>query len=292
MFIALAVFLAASSVACGEPAPESTRQSRSDTVDTAAEPIAPARYLTNFMFAGADRTAFFGKFDQTTNQRALLRTYDAWWAGSDGWTELLRLRDTLPVPRAAWRVLPATAMQVQVGDAREVVALTFPAPSGRVELRANADASVWTGPTGQRESIGFATLVAGGEAASGILFFRRAARALQFPGDPGEGRGFVMADSAGNGLLIETDRSDEPAVARTWFDGAVASWDSVTFVADSVSADETARSWRFEIPGAALSGTIRAIPEAGVPAFRIEGDLLADGELLRFTGLAAPLPLP
>jgi len=287
--IPLLVFLAA----CGESAPESRLESQSDSLETAAEPIAPARYLTHFMFAGVNRTAFFGVFDQTTDERSLRRTYHAWWAGPEGWTELIGIRDTLPVPRAAWRVLPAAAMELQVSDAREIVGLTFSTPGGRVVLRSSAESSVWTGPTGQRESMGFAALEIDGQSANGVLFFRRAARALQFPGDPGSDRGFVMADSAGNGLLIEADGDDGPVVARTWIDGAVASWDSVTFVADSTSVDEAVRRWSFEIPAAALSGTIRVIADApNSPAFRVECDLLADGDLIRFTGFSALLPLP
>lgn len=281
--------------ACVESEPESASEPPSDSLDASAHLIAPTRYVTHFVFAGVEGSVFFGSFAQETSERALLRTYDAWWAGPDGWTALVQVRDTLPVPRAAWRVLPAANMGVQVGETREVVGLTFSTPEGRVALRAGEEASVWTGPTGQRESMGLASLEVDGHAASGILWFRRAARALQFPGDPRNSHAFVLADSAGNGLLIEMHGDDGTAIARTWLHGAVAAWDDVMFVPDSTSADDVARRWRFEIPAAALSGTIRAIedtPSGSAPAFRIECNLEADGSLFRFAGLSAPLPLP
>lgn len=247
------------------------------------------------MFAGVDGSALFASFDQTTDQGSLAREYDAWWSGPEGWTELVRLRDTLPVPRAAWRILPAPNMTVQVGDAREVVGLVFSAPQRGVSLHTTGEVAVWTGPTGQRESVGPAGLEVDGEATGGILFFRRAARALQFPGSPGSSRGFLLADSVGNALLIETDESDGTTVARTWLHGSVEQWSVVSLEADSTASGAPDRRWRFEIPEAALSGTIRAIasPASGpVPAFRVECELVADGDLFRFAGLSVPLPLP
>lgn len=283
------------SAACADAPPESTIDPVPNSLGEPDSEVAPARYLSHYLFAGVDGSGLFASFEQTTDEGSLARVYDAWWSGPEGWTELVSLRDTLPVPRAAWRVLPAAGMDVRVGDAREVVGFGFPAPDGGIELHAADEAAVWTGPTGQRESVSPASLDAGGESVGGILFFRRAARALQFAGNPGSSRGFLLADSAGNALLIETDEEDGTAVARTWLHGSVEQWSVVTLEADSTAAGAPPRRWRFEIPEAALSGTIRAIASPAsnpVPAFRVECDLVADGDLFRFAGLSAPLPLP
>lgn len=283
-------------VACGDAAPRRGAPSPVDSLGAGAAAIAPARYLTHLMFAGADGTAFFASFDQETDPERLVRDYAAWWAGPGGWRALARVRDTLPLPRAAWRILPAAGLTVTVGDSREVQGLAFGRGEERVSLYAGEDVSTWTGPTGQRESLGVAALSAGGRSVGGLLFFRRAARATRFPAEAGESRTFVLADSAGNGLLLEvTDGPAQPVVARTWLHGGTALWDDVAFEVDAAEEASPARRWTFRIPAAGLDGVIRAVssPTDGpVPAFRIECDLVASGETYRFTGATAPLPLP
>jgi hypothetical protein len=280
---------------CIEAPPESPVEAPADSLSGSLSDVAPARYLTHFVFAGVDGSAFFASFDQETDERSLTRAYDAWRADAEGWTSLVTIRDTLPTPRAAWRILPGAGFDVRVGDAREVMSLGFAAPDGRVELRPGDEVALWTGPTGQRESVGLAGLDVDGHAVGGLLFFRRAARALQFPaGAPGS-RGFLLADSVGNGLLFEVEDGSGATVAHTWLHGSIDAWDDVVFTADSIAAGAPVRRWRFEIPGAELSGTIRAIASPAdrpVPAFRIECDLIADGDLFRFTGLSARLELP
>lgn len=280
--------------ACSDPVPESSLASRSDSIGESEAEVARARYLTHFAFAGVDGRAFFGSFGQQTEAGALVRVYDAWLGRPAGWSSLVRVRDTIPVPRAAWRILPAGGMGVRVGDSREVVGLSFATAGGRVALHAGDEVEVWTGPTGQRESVGVAGLEVAGDAVAGILFFRRAARALQFPGDTTRTLGFVLADPDGNGLLIEAG-DDGTAVARTYLHGNVDAWDDIVFRPDSTVTGAAVRRWSFEIPMAQLTGAIRTIasPATGaVPALRVECDLFADGEVFRFAGLSVWLPLP
>jgi hypothetical protein len=107
-------------------------------------------------------------------------------------------------------------------------------------------------------------------------------------------QGFVLADADGNGLLIET-AGDGSAVARTYLHGSVDAWDDIVFSPDSTVTGAAVRRWSFEIPTAELTGTIRAIASPAteaVPALRVECDLMADGEVFRFAGLTAWLPLP
>lgn len=258
--------------------------------------VAPARYLTHLLFAGGDGTVLFASFAQETEPELLLRDYAAWWSDADGWRPLTRVRDTLPLPRAAWRILPAGDMTVRVGDSREVQGLGFRTGETRLALLAGEEVSTWTGPTGQRESLGIAGLTMGERSVGGLLFFRRAARATRFPAESGTSRTFILADSAANGLLIEVGEGPEqPVVARTWLHGATTVWDDVTFEPDGGAEDTPPRRWTFSIPAAGLDGVIRTVssPADGrVPAFRIECDLVADGETFRFAGLAATLPLP
>ncbi len=267
-----------------------------DSASGATTAIAPARYLTDLVFAGGDGSVLFASFDQETDPERLVRDYSSWWGDSGGWRVLSRMRDTLPLPRAAWRILPAPGMTVRVGDSREVEGLGFSTPEGRLSLVAGDEVSAWTGPTGQRESLGVAALAIGERTAGGLLFFRRAARATRFPAETGESRTFVLADSAGNGLLIEAgDGPEQPVIARTWLHGGVAVWDAVTFEAEAAAEGTPARRWTFDIPAASLSGVIRAVSsptEGPVPAFRIECDLVADGLTYRFVGATAPLALP
>ncbi|MDX1394467.1 MAG: hypothetical protein R3195_08750 [Gemmatimonadota bacterium] len=282
-------------LACVEAPPEASLRTSPDSLDAEQADVAPARYLTHFLFAGLDGSAFYGTFAQQTSAQSLVREYDAWRADDSGWRELASIRDSLPTPRAAWRILPGPGLDVRVGGVREVVGLGFEGPDGPVELSAGEEVAVWTGPTGQRESVGLAALEAGGTPVGGLLFFRRSARALQFPAAATGSRGYLLADSLGNGLLFEVEEDTGAAVARAWLHGSVDAWDDIVFVADSTVSGAVAPRWRFEIPLAALSGTIRAIASPAarpVPAFRIECDLVADGDTFRFTGVAARLELP
>ena len=281
---------------CRDAAPRRGAPAAVDSTDASMAVIAPARYLTHLVFAGGDGTVLFASFGQETDSERLMRDYAAWWGDAAGWHPLSRVRDTLPLPRAAWRILPTPEMTVRVGDSREVHGLGFRAGGSRFTLIAGHEVSAWTGPTGQRESLGVAGLTIGERSVGGVLFFRRAARATRFPVESGASRTYVLADSAGNGLLIEVGEGPEqPVVARTWLHGATAVWDGVTFEADDGEGAMPARRWTFQIAAAGLNGVIRAVSsptEGPVPAFRIACDLVADGETFRFAGAAAPLPLP
>ena len=268
----------------------------------------PARYLTHLVFVGVRGSFFHGSFDQAVATDRLTRRYDAWSRTGETWRQLLRVRDTLPTPRAGWRILPTERMAVRVGDAGQVVELAFREgggagdgtdEGGAADLVAGEELSVWTGPTGQRESLGSGALELGGDPEPGLLFFRRAVRARGLLGDGGEARTFLLVDSIGNGLLLQLGEPPEPASARTWLHGNLASWAEVLFeaVPDTAPGD-----WRFEISGTELSGVIRRSPsdsaatggpEPGAhPALVVECILTAGEERFRFAGIATTLSLP
>ncbi len=291
------VLALATLAACSEVSPELDRAaSDGDAADPSSLRV-DARYLTHLAFAGSDGRLFYGSFDQTAELGQLTRSYGAWRGDEESWRALLDTQDTLPVPRAGWRLLPDRDMQVRVGDAGQIVSLAFQVEDAaevrsEVRLRVGEEISTWTGPTGQRESLGMAVFDADGASSLGVLFFRRAARALGIPGTVDPSRTFVLADSLGNAMVIHAGSDQAPSVAHAWLHGVASSWDGLIFErADSVG---TSARWRFEIPGTDLRGNIRARPAQipGAPTVAIDCVLFAGDERFRFSGLSAELPSP
>ena len=280
---------------CRDMAPDADRGAAdAESADPSALRV-DARYLTHLAFAGSDGRLFYGSFDQTAERGRLERAYGVWWAGADGWQSLVETRDTIPVARAGWRLLPARPMTVRIGDAGQIVSVAFSPDDeseSAVRLQVGEEVSAWTGPTGQRESLGIAVIHAEGRASLGVLFFRRAARALGIPPSAPPSRSFVLADSIGNGLLIHEGGATGPSVVHAWLHGALSSWtDLVLEPADSVG--RSAR-WSFEIPGTELRGNLRTrpLPADGSPVVAVECILYAGSEQFRFTGLTTELPSP
>ena len=282
--------------ACAAPSPDGAAERGDETGGAPTSAAVEARYLTHMLFVAADGRAFFGSFDQTASGERLARDYEVRMTEGGSWRGLARARDTLPVASAEWRLLPVPRMSVRVGDAGQVVSLHFPAADDEdgedVRLVAGEQFSVWTGPTGQRESLGLALLDTGSASLPGMLFFRRAARALGIPPSAAEAETLLFADSLGNGFILHAGDLRQPAVAHTWLHGIEAAWGEVTLT-PAVPGSMAAR--RFEIDGTDLWGTFR--PLAGeVPgtgdAVRLEAVLHIGGEPFPFTGLSATLPSP
>ncbi len=286
--------------ACTGPPADGTAEARREIVGEPLTPAVDARYLTHLLFAADDGTAFIGAFDQTAEGEDLRLDYDVRLADGDAWRPLVRTQDTVSVARAAWRLLPTPAMAVRVGDAGQVVSLRFSDPGGdgadSVRLVAGEEVSVWTGPTGQRESLGIAALQTSDRVVPGILFFRRAARALGIPVATTDARTFVFADSLGNGLIVHAGTVGQPAVAHTWLHGVEAAWGDVTLEpTDPGRADGSAAGWRFEISGTTVRGSFRplATEEAGDGTLiRMEAIVYVGTEALDFNGFVATLPSP
>lgn len=286
--------------ACAAPPPDGTTEARGETAGELLTPAVDARYLTHLLFAADDGTAFIGSFDQTAEGEDLLLDYDVRLADGDAWRPLVLARDTVPVARAAWRLLPTRAMAVRVGDAGQIVSLLFGEPEGEgtdsVRLVAGEEVSVWTGPTGQRESLGIAALEMSDRAVPGILFFRRAARALSIPVASTEAQTFVFADSLGNGLVVHAGTIGQPAVAHTWLHGVEAAWGDVTLESpDSGRTGGSASAWLFEISGTTVRATFRPLPgedPGGGTLVRMEAIVYVGTEVLDFKGFAATLPSP
>ena len=287
---------------CSDPKPQSDLYDSGDEMDDAAAIPADARYITHLLFAGPDGRSFFGVFDQSSQENQLTRQYHVWWSDGSAWQPLVNERDTLPIPRASWRILPTMDMNVRVGDMGQMVSLIFTPRDGMpVRLDAREAVSVWTGPTGQRESLGLGVLQLEDDARPGLLFFRRAARALSIPPTAGTSRTFVLADSLGNGLLFHTGDEQQPTVAHTWLHGTEAAWSDV--ILETLDPTEGAEEWSFSISGTDLRGNIRT--RAGIindnvssdtplrlPPVDIEGVLFLGDEQFQFLGLSTRLTLP
>lgn len=318
------------SVGCGErfEVPEDEAAGSGDTGPAGA--ATPARYISTFAFAGtgASPVQLYVRFGNRTGTESLARDYTAWLAREGTWMNLLSVRDTLPVPRADWRILPAPGLRVLAGDGTDVLGLTFTPRTdegeedGMPEVRL-APAGVvaeWTGLTGQRELLGVGGVDVGGEIQPGLFFFRRAARPATAPAARRADRIFLLADSLGNGLLIEGNvaHPDAPAAvpeitftAWTWLQGVENTWSDVTLEPLTDPADQTgeadaagpAVAWTFGIPAAAVTGDLRVVPEATDrvsrdPLFPLERFFLVTAELsvdemtffFRGLGLESPLP--
>ncbi|WP_420447064.1 hypothetical protein [Candidatus Palauibacter sp.] len=299
--------LAALSACAGAP-PGETSETGGEIGGEALAVAVDARYLTHLLFAADDGTAFVASFDQTAEGEDLRLDYDVRLAEGDSWRPLMRAQDTLSVARAAWRLLPARGMAVRVGDAGQVVSLLFSEPADRdpagenpaggaadtVRLVAGEEVSVWTGPTGQRESLGIAALQTGDRVVPGILFFRRAARALNIPVAVTDGQTFVFADSLGNGLVVHAGAIGQPAVSHTWLHGVEEAWGDVTLEPPDPGGT-FGPAWRFEIPGTTVRGSFRPLmsedPADGT-LIRMEATLYVGVEELHFNGFSATLPSP
>ncbi len=292
-FIVLAAVSAAIS-GCGEPAPLPDADQPPELAGDRPASAAPARYVTTLAFAGGRGPALVATFTHETSETTLLRSYDAWLATGAEWEPLLQVQDTLPIPRAAWRILPAASFHLQIADGAQILGLRFgggDAPTRHV--RVGGEIEDWTGPTGQRESWGLAAVEDSTGLHPGFLFFRRAARALGFPGSQIRERVFLLADTLGNALLIETEEvSGALASARSWLHGSSAAWTAVGLIpidpaspsaegaTDTTPAatprptviDTVGRpleptalplGWTFDIPDAALRGRITRQSVAG-----------------------------
>lgn len=282
----------------GEESPE-PRAARPATGDTTGA-TAPTRYVSAFAFTGtvSGSSQLYLELLNETSASELRLDYRGWIAPAGGaWIELLALSDTVPVPRAAWRVLPGRGLRVLVGDASELVGLVYADSVHRVRLQLGRGIAEWTGPTGQRELLALATLERDSVTEPGLLYFRRAARASGAPGDGGTDRLLLLGDTRGNGLLVARTEADTAATAFAWgwLEGASARWTDVLLRRDAGGAGGAEATpeggpgtgprttWRLEVPSARIAADLRVgasldpeLPPTGGPA-EAEGRRAAGG---------------
>jgi hypothetical protein len=306
----LAVGTTLISLACGERVDVPPTETPDETVPGRVGVATPARYLTTLAFAGAGPQArqLYVRLANYASESDLRREYGAWLADADGWARVLDLRDTLPVPRAAWRVLPSAQLRVMIGDDAELSGLLFQGGERGMQLTPSGVIAEWTGPTGQRARLGLASLDLAEASDAGLLFFRRAARPATAETPNVIERVFLLADSLGNGVLVQTvlGETERTPVAWTWVEGVENTWSDVRLssvgLAEEADPDD-AREWAIEIPNAEATGRLRVMEQdsADRPSgpiqprerfYLLAGELTV-GELvlvLRGIGVESPLP--
>lgn len=266
-------------VACGgEPSPDTDGEVLRGP-DATRRSVTPARYLTDVTFVPFDTAAaaVHYRFRHFTSAEALERVYRAWRLQGDGWRPFLRVRDTLPVPRAGWRVLPAAGLGVVVGDGGELEILVRRDSAGGERLEMGRTLAEWSSPTGQRERLREALLRSGGSRLAGLAVERRRAQGRDVPPSRGLYGFLLLTDSAGDGMVIrrhggtppgrEPPAVDTTAVAHGWMDGVSRSWPRVRLARDGGrgaprDASPPAAGWTLEVPGAGIRGRLR--PGAGM----------------------------
>lgn len=316
----LAAFLLAAG--CSEarrPAPE--EPDTSTAPDGNGGDAAAARYLSAFAFvgAGSGSTRLFLELANRTRGETLARSYGGWIAENEAWLRFLDLRDTLPVARAAWRILPGGGLRVRVGDDSEIVELAHSDGTRRIRLRPGRILAEWTGPTGQREIFALASLERDSVSDPGLLHFRRTASPTGGAGDAGTDWLLLVADARGDGLLVARGGDTASAFAWGWLDGMRSRWTDVDLdrgeEADDddttgldPSADDTTgldrvgdvaptgESWRLAIPSGGITGRIEVLPPDSATAPHgvalVRGALETPGETRLVRGIAVRGRLP
>lgn len=248
----LALFLGIAVLSgCGSPADRTDDAPRGSAELSGDSVRFRASYLTSLTFVGFHSPASLVhiRFENRSDGDQLALSYEGWLAEPDGWNNLLALRDTIPVARAAWRVVPVGASRLRVGDGAQIESLSLPLDSAELRLDALDAISVWSSTTGQRETLGSAELTAGTGSEAGLLLQQRRARVLDEDRAVGVSQTFMFTDSVGNALIILDGRSqpDVPASVWAWVNGERIEWSDALVLPLAPQAGSPGR-WSLEVP--------------------------------------------
>ena len=246
----LLVLVLALLVACG-PAQDRTADGGEEPAGEPVDSPHPrAAYLTSLTFVGFEATPSLVhlRFENVAEQNRLALSYAGWVAGRSEWAEILRVEDTIPVARAAWRVLPAAGFRLRIGAGAQIEAVRLPLDGTPLRVEALDEISSWSSSTGQRETLRSAELILGPGAESGFLLQRRRARPLETPRPDPPAQAFVLTDTIGDGLVVLRNRAvpDAPATVWSWLDGERLEWSDALLLALSPSEGSPGR-WSLEI---------------------------------------------
>jgi hypothetical protein len=245
--------------ACGPSDPVPVEEAGEPTGGRSAVATPEAVYHTSLTFVGfgADPALLHLRLENRTEPSRLRLDYRGWIPGAESWTPILAVEDSIPVPRAAWRIVPAGPLHLSVEDGGQLSSLRLSVDGGSVRLDALEEVSSWSGTTGQRESLRAADLQVGGRVESGWLLRRRRARLTSESIGERVLQAFVLSDTLGNGLLILRDRAfpDAPAMVWAWLDGVQLDWSDAVLL-DLPGSTTPPGSWSFEVPDVGLFGEI------------------------------------
>lgn len=259
--------------ACGDDPGETGEAARTLPEDGGGvRSVTPARYVTDVTFVpfSADGRPLHYRFRNRTASERLERDYGGWALEADGWRPLLAVRDSLPVPRAGWRVLPADGLRVLASRGGGLGGLRVRDGSGEVRLELGRTLARWESPTGQTERFRLATAGTGDDARGGLAVERRSARTLEMPPPRGLYGFLLVADSTGEGLVIlrhggtppgqRPPEVDTTAVAYGWTDQGERSWSEVRLAPTDGGSDGGAGSpptaWEVAVPAGGVRGRL------------------------------------
>lgn len=237
-------------VSCGSPVNQADDRQAAGSDSSTDVARFRASYLTSLTFVGFQQPTSLVhlRFENRSEGNQLALSYEGWLAGPIEWTPFFMVRDTLPVPRAAWRVVPAGPARLRVGDGAQIESLLIPLDSMQLRIEALDAISAWSSTTGQRETLRSAELMIGDRAESGLLLQQRRARILGTPRPDMLSATFVLTDTLGNGLIILHGRAlpDVPASVWAWLDGERIEWSDAMLV-PLPAPDNTRARWSLEM---------------------------------------------
>jgi hypothetical protein len=281
------------------------------STETERVAIAPAEYSTEVAFVGfaSQPLRLFARFVHHTSENYLERSYGGWLESGGSWQPLAPLRDRLPVPRAAWRVLPGGPWRVMAAEGGEVAGLVYRDNSSEFRLTPGELVAEWTGETGQREALLLAQVQQGDSLQNGLLVLRRSAHLRKEASEDSppssasdtlpaslvvglRAQLFLLVDSLNNGLLVarDADDPDSTAIAWTWVGSIGNEWTDV-LVQPPEDVSRALARWLIELPKAGVTARFRMepLPEDSVAGglrdermphpFAIQGrlEILGDG---------------
>jgi hypothetical protein len=261
-----------------------------------AAPLPGALYHTELTFVGREEepSLLHLRFDNRTDSVSIRMRYRGWFGGAE-WSGILDHADSLPVPRAAWRILPTGPVRIVAGEGGEPASVILALPEGSLRLDSRGAIGSWNSRTGHRESLHLAELLDGSGAEAGLLLARQSARRVDEAPDDERGQYFLVSDTAGNGLLIMRDNTspDSPVTAWTWFDDTEMEWSNVLMLALAAPEDAPGR-WSFEFPEAGLLGELRGVSPRlvdtsgdgpGLDVFRVYAALVLESQSWTMSGI-------
>ncbi|UCG76265.1 MAG: hypothetical protein JSV95_02890 [Gemmatimonadota bacterium] len=241
----------------------------------------PAEYATELAFVGFARqpVRLYARFVNETSADTLLRRYAGWLESGGEWRLLSALEDVLPVPRAAWRILPGGPWKVMAANGGELAGLRYRDTVADFRLTPGELVAEWTGETGQREALLLARLQRGDSIQNGLLVFRRAARlrsdgadesarpradarSIEAPAVGLRTQLFLLVDSLSNGLLVARDATDpdSTAIGWTWVGSIGNEWADVRVRPPPEGASRALARWQIEVPEAGVRARFRLEP--------------------------------
>lgn len=277
--VALAIAAAVTaSTGCGD-APERSGAGADALTEDAprVQAVTPARYVTDVTFVPfrTDGPSLHLRFGNVTTSDRLERSYAGWRLEGDGWRPVLALRDTLPAPRAGWRVLPARELRVIASEDGGLDGLVLRDSATPTDLELGRTLARWEGPTGQGEQFRTATVTAGDARHDGLVVERLSAVPREAPARRGLYGFLLVTDSTGRGIAVLRQGGTPPgrrppsvdtsAVAYGWTEDGERSWSEVRLEAlgeedDSRAGGSPPRAWRIAVPAGGIRGRLEPRP--------------------------------